>query len=180
MNGTMLWGKSKIISKTQPPPHLMKLKPLLRTRSTLYKTHSWVLIFCNRRIARVLLIRICKSLGIKYRGVPLDQKTRWSSTERMVRIWRNLKQAVQSVQATQTFDTSLKGHDLHDKDWEVLDDISRFFGVFARAFQLLKLMNILHFKEPSPNISLSCENSNHSFLLIMPLNFDLPLKLPIK
>ena len=72
------------------------------TRSTLYKTRSWVLIFHNRQILRALLIRICKSLGIKYRRVPLDQKTRWSSTERMIRIWRTLKQAIQSVQATQT------------------------------------------------------------------------------
>ena len=51
----------------------------------------------------------------------------------MIRIWRTLKQAIQSVQATQTFDTSLKRLNLDDKDWEVLDDISRFFEVFARA-----------------------------------------------
>jgi hypothetical protein len=86
------------------------------TRSTLYKTRSWVLIFRNRRIARTLLIRICKSLGIKYRRVPLDQRTRWSSTERMIRIWTAIKQAIQSVQATETFDTSLKRLNLDDKD----------------------------------------------------------------
>ena len=150
------------------------------TRSTLYKTRSWVLIFRNRRILRALLIRICKSLGIKYRRVPLDQKTRWSSTERMIRIWRTLKQAIQSVQATQTFDTSLKRLNLDDKDWEswmTSHDSLKFLLVLL---QLPKLMNILHFKEPSPNISLSCENSSRSFLLIMPLNFNLPLKLPIK
>jgi hypothetical protein len=57
----------------------------------------------------------------------------------------------------------LKRLNLDDKDWEVLDDISRFFEVFARATSIAQLMNILHFSEPSPNISLSCENSNPPF-----------------
>jgi hypothetical protein len=51
----------------------------------------------------------------------------------MIRIWRTLKQAIHSVQATQTFDTSLKRLNLDDKDCEVVDDISRFFEAFARA-----------------------------------------------
>ena len=84
----------------------------------------------------MLLIRCCKAMGIKYRRVPLDQKTRWSSTARMIRIWRGLIEAVQSVQATQTFDSSLKKLNLDDNDWEVLNDISQFFEVFARATEI--------------------------------------------
>jgi hypothetical protein len=75
-------------------------------------------------------------MGIEYRRVPLDQKTRWSSTARMIRIWRGLIEAVQSVQATQTFDSSLKKLNLDDKDWEILNDISQFFEVFARATEI--------------------------------------------
>lgn len=54
----------------------------------------------------------------------------------MIRIWRGLQHAIQSVQATQTFDTSLKRLNLDDKDWEVLDDISQFFEVFAKATEI--------------------------------------------
>ena len=42
------------------------------TRSTLYKTRSWTILFRNRRLARKHLITQCRSHKIRYRRIPLD------------------------------------------------------------------------------------------------------------
>jgi hypothetical protein len=82
----------------------------------MFKARSWTVIFRNRRIARRWLLKMCKTYGITYCRIPLDQKTRWSSTEYIISIFQKLKQPIQAVLGTQDFDKSLKALNLDNKD----------------------------------------------------------------
>lgn len=98
-----------------------------------FKTRSLAGIFKKRRLPRQELREMCQHLKITFLDIPLDMPTRWSSTDKFLKVVLRMEPAIRAVLANQQWDPSIRLHlTPTDTDWDLLKEMSIFFELFRR------------------------------------------------